>query len=268
MASFTRHDGPTVEPSQPEFVVALSGGVDSAVVAKAAHLSGRRCLALTAVSPSVAELELKDAKEVVGHIGIPYEIVRTEEIQDPRYQRNDARRCYFCKSHLYGHAGRLYPSSTLVSGTNADDLGDYRPGLQAAAEHKVFSPLAQLGFGKGEVRALANLWKLPVSDKPASPCLASRLAYGVEVTPQRLAMVEQAEICVRRFGLREFRVRLHSEEVARIEVHDADIPRLLDGQVRAQLDTELRHLGFAFVTLDLGGFKSGSLNQLIQIEPS
>lgn len=250
--------------------VALSGGVDSTVVAMAARLAlGDRAVAVTADSPSVPRAEIAQARDLAGRIGIVHFVVKTDEFADADYVRNDGARCYFCKSELYSQIEALLPElgvSAICSGANLDDLGDYRPGLTAAAEHQVRHPLQEAGFTKADVRALAEHWNLPNSEKPASPCLSSRLAPGVEVTPERTARVEAAEVYLKSLGLRDCRVRLHEGEHARLEVPIDDIGRLADGPVRAQLLTEFKRLGFTFVSLDLEGLRSGSLNALVSVE--
>ena len=252
--------------SAEHYVVALSGGVDSAVVAKAASLATQVQVVLaTGESPSLARQELRDAASMAARIELPHVTIATGETHNRDYRLNDARRCYHCKTHLFEALKREYPGATIVTGTNADDLQDYRPGLEAAAEHQVRAPLAELGFGKSIVRQLAQFWNLPIADKPASPCLASRIAYGVEVTSNRLAMIEQAEQWLRGHGMVEFRVRLHAGELARIEVPIEAISRLASDPLRVELLAQLKSLGFRFVTLDISGFTSGSLNQLIQI---
>lgn len=257
--------------SSERFVVALSGGVDSAVVAQAASLAAAsaphlQVVLATGESPSLARQELRDAKDTASRIELPHVTIETGETQDRDYKLNDARRCYHCKTHLFVALKRQYPDATIVTGTNADDLSDYRPGLVAAAEHHVRAPLAELGFDKSIVRQLAQHWSLPISEKPASPCLASRIAYGVEVTSDRLAMIEQAEQWLRERGLIEFRVRLHAGELARIEMSIVEIPRFAADPLRSELMAYFKSLGFRFVTLDIAGFSSGSLNQLIQIK--
>lgn len=247
------------------YLIALSGGVDSAVVAKAAVLSGRKCLAVTAQSSSVARQEMEDALRVVEAIGIAHQILETHELESAAYRQNDFRRCYHCKSNLFSTLRAVFPNATLLTGTNLDDLGDYRPGLLAAGEAGVRSPLAELGISKARVRALATRWNLPIADKPASPCLASRLAYGVEVTHERLARIEGAERVLRELGLIECRVRLHADELARIEVPESQIERLASATVRGQIRQRFQEIGFHFVTLDLNGFRSGSLNQVIPL---
>jgi pyridinium-3,5-biscarboxylic acid mononucleotide sulfurtransferase len=249
--------------------VAFSGGVDSAVVAKAAALAlGDRAVAVTGTSASLAAGELESAEEVARLIGIRHEVIATDELASPDYARNAPDRCYHCKTELYSQLERLLPKlgvQAIVSGANADDLGDYRPGLQAAAEHQIHSPLADCGITKVEVRELAAAWGLPVWDKPATPCLSSRIAYGEAVTPERLSMIDRAEQFLRARGLGNLRVRYHRGDLARIEVPQDDLLRLCDADLRRELTADLRRLGFKFVTLDLEGFRSGSLNQLVQI---
>ncbi len=251
-------------------VVAFSGGIDSTVVAQAARLAlGDRALAVTADSPSVPRAEIAEARRLAERIGIAHRVVRTEEFARPAYVRNDGTRCYYCKDELYGQLERLLPElggATVCSGANLDDRGDYRPGLVAAAEHGVRHPLQEAGFTKADVRALARHWDLPTWDKPASPCLSSRLAPGVAVTPERTARVEAAEAYLHGLGLRELRVRLHEGELARVEVPAEALSRLAEPAVREPLVEYLKGLGFRFVTLDLEGFRSGSLNALVSLE--
>jgi uncharacterized protein len=250
--------------------VAFSGGIDSTVVAKAAHLAlGDRAVAVTGDSPSVARAELDEACRLAELIGIRHRLVATEEFADPDYIRNDGTRCYYCKTELYTRLEELLPElgvQVICSGANLDDQGDYRPGLTAAAEHAVRHPLQEAGCTKADVRRIAQSWGLPTWDKPASPCLSSRLAPGVEVTRERTGRVEAAEAYLHSLGYRECRVRLHEGELARVEVPLADLPRLADPAWRDGLVGRLKELGFRFVTLDLEGFRSGSLNTLISLE--
>lgn len=247
--------------------VALSGGVDSAVVAQAARIAlGEAAVLVTGSSRALASGELDDARLIARLIGGRHLVLDTEELSKPEYAANGPDRCFHCKTELYGQVEKLAARlgvNVIVNGANADDLSDYRPGQRAAKEHAVRSPLAECGINKQEVRQLAAAWGLPVAEKPASPCLASRLAYGVEVTPERLAMVDQAEQILRSLGLRELRVRLHPGGLARIEVPVDHLPRLCEPSARTFLVNELRRLGFKFVSLDLAGFQSGGLNQLI-----
>src|SRR5262249_50171493 len=198
-------------------------------------------------------------------IGIRHVVVATEEFEDPDYVRNDGARCYYCKSELYGRIETLLPAlgaAVICSGANLDDRGDYRPGLKAAAEHAGRHPLQEAGCTKADVRALAKAWELPTWYKPAAPCLSSRLAPGRAVAHDRTARVEAAEKYLHETGIRECRVRLHEGELARIEVPPAALAHLADPAVREGLVGRLKELGFRFVTLDLEGFRSGSLNTL------
>jgi pyridinium-3,5-biscarboxylic acid mononucleotide sulfurtransferase len=251
-------------------VVAFSGGVDSTVVAKAAALAlGAHAVAVTADSPSVPRSELADTQRIATLIGIRHRIVRTTEFTQPAYIANDGTRCYHCKTELYSQIETLLPElgiHTVCSGANLDDNGDYRPGLTAAAEHHVRHPLQEAGFTKADVRALAQLWELPVWDKPASPCLSSRLAPGVAATPERTLRIELAEAYLHSLGVPDCRVRCHENELARIEVPIEHVARLADLHVRTELAAKFREWGFRYITLDLDGFRSGSMNTLIPLE--
>ena len=245
--------------------VAFSGGVDSAVVARAAwEACGDRAVALTAVSPSLASGEWEEAERQAREIGIRQQRVDTTEFTDPNYLRNAPNRCYFCKTELYTRLEALAPQlgiDVLLNGANLDDQGDWRPGMQAAREHAVRSPLVEVGLTKADVRALAQHWGLSAWDKPATPCLSSRIAYGLEVTPERVSRVDQAERYLRDLlQQRELRVRHEPNDLARLELSLDCLPRLLDPGVRQQVSTTLHALGFRFVTLDLDGFRSGSMN--------
>jgi pyridinium-3,5-biscarboxylic acid mononucleotide sulfurtransferase len=250
--------------------VAFSGGIDSTVVAQAAFEAlGNATIAVTAVSESLAAGELEEAQELARKIGIRHRVIRTEEFADPNYRRNDSNRCYFCKSELYGRLSGLLGDlgvEVIVSGANTDDMGDYRPGLRAASEHGVRHPLQECNLSKADVRALARAWGLPTWDKPASPCLSSRVAYGEDPTPERVQMIDQAEQWLRQRGLRTLRVRYHRGDLARIEVSPTDLSRLVELELRGELITAFRSLGFKFVTLDLEGFRSGSMNSVIPVE--
>jgi pyridinium-3,5-biscarboxylic acid mononucleotide sulfurtransferase len=250
--------------------VAFSGGIDSTVVAKAAHLAlGERAVAVTADSPSVPRRELTDARTLAEQIGIRHVVLPTNEFADPKYVQNDGARCYFCKSELYQRIEDQLAelkAAVICSGANLDDMGDYRPGLTAAAEHHIRHPLQEAGCTKADVRAIAGSWDLPTWDKPASPCLSSRLAPGVQVTPERTGRVEAAETLLRELGFRDCRVRLHEGELARIEVPVDGLALFLDPAVREDLTLRFRTLGFQFVTLDLEGLRSGSLNVLVSLE--
>ena len=258
--------------SMQHCVVAYSGGVDSAVVAKiAALVLGERAKAVMAVSPSVATGEVESAKTLAEEIGIDFHLIHTSEMEDPRYLKNDERRCYYCKQGLYlalKEFVREFPHTTIANGTNTDDLGDYRPGLEAAQELRVVSPLVEAGLNKQNVRQLAKQWNLSVWDKPATPCLSSRIAYGESVTPERLRMVDQAETYLRSLGFRELRVRYHAGDLARIEIPQGEVSRFATLAEDKKIANRFRDLGFRFVTLDLVGFRSGSLNSLVQITKS
>jgi len=253
--------------------VAFSGGIDSTVVAKAAQVAcGERAVAVTAVSSSLASGEQAEAEEIARLIGIQHQIIQTQEFDNPDYLKNASNRCYFCKTELYTRLETLLPQlgfDTIVNGANLDDQGDYRPGMQAAREHAVRSPLIEAGLTKSDVRELAKYWDLPTWDKPASPCLSSRIAYGVAVTPERVSRVDQAELYLKQtLGLRELRVRHEANDLARIELPLFALPRLAEGGLREQITRTLHDLGFKYITLDLDGFRSGSMNAaLVGLSP-
>jgi uncharacterized protein len=250
--------------------VAFSAGIDSTVVAKAASLSlGPRAIAVTAVSPSLPHGERDEAERLARHIGIAHRFIDTHEFAVADYTANPSNRCYFCKTELYEQLERLLPElgvELIANGANLDDTGDWRPGMRAAHEHRVRSPLVEARLAKADVRELARFWELPTWDKPASPCLSSRIAYGLEVTPERVQMIDEAERFLKQRGMRELRVRLPQPDVARIEVPVADLPRLVQPELRDAIVRHFRRLGFKFVTLDLEGFRSGSLNTVLPIE--
>lgn len=244
-------------------LVAFSGGVDSSVVAAvAARALGERALAVTAVSPALASGELEAAREVARAIGIAHETLATDELASEDYRRNDRRRCFHCKSELYERLTARAGARTVLSGANADDAGDWRPGLRAAAEHGVVHPLLEAGAGKAAVRALAAALRIPSADKPASPCLASRIPYGTPVAAETLARIDRAEAAVRALGVRELRVR-HFGERARLEV-GADELDGLRGPRRAAALRAIRAAGYARAELDERPLRSGRLNE----EPS
>ncbi len=254
----------------PSCLVAFSGGVDSAVVAKAAQLAlGDRAIAVTGVSASLAAGELETAQRIARAIGIRHEIVATEELADAEYLENRPNRCWHCKDELYQQLEALanrWECESIVNGANADDLNDFRPGMRAADEHRVSSPLAECGFDKRAVRQIAQHWELEVWNKPATPCLSSRVVYGLEITPEMLNRIDRAEQMLRELGLSNVRVRYHHDDLARLEVALADLPLLSAGDVRRQVVERLRELGFRYVTIDLEGFRSGSFQQLISAE--
>ena len=242
-------------------VVAFSGGVDSGLLAKiAADRLGERALAVTAVSPSLPAAEREEVVAFVAAFGIRHEFIASEEAEDPRYQVNAPDRCYFCKSNVYQTLGNLAAArgiATLVDGTNADDVGDHRPGRQAARERGVRSPLQEADLHKEEIRSYARDLQLPLWDKPAAACLASRIPYGSPVTADKLSQVEQAEAAIRALGVRQLRVRHHGD-TARVEVDPQQFDLLISN--RDAIVAELRRLGFVHVSLDLDGFRSGSMN--------
>jgi len=250
--------------------VAFSGGVDSVVVARAAQEAcGEQAVAITAVSPSLPAGEWDEAQRLAREIGIRHQRVDTSEFSNPDYLRNAPNRCYFCKTELYGQLEALAPQlqiDVLLNGANLDDQGDWRPGMQAAREFAVRSPLLEVGMTKADVRALARHWGLSVWDKPASPCLASRIAYGLEVTTERVSRVDQAESFLKGLlGVQELRVRHEVNDLARLEVPLSAVPLVIDREFREKISGRLRELGFRYVTLDLDGFRSGSMNAGLQI---
>jgi uncharacterized protein len=255
----------------PSCLVAFSGGVDSAVVAKAAHLAlGDRAMAVTGVSASLAAGELKSAREIASDIGIRHETLNTDELADTDYQKNAPDRCWHCKNELYSQMGPLAQRlglEVLVGGANADDLDDFRPGLQAATEHAVRHPLAECDLGKEQVRCLARYWQLAVWDKQATPCLSSRVVYGLEVSPEKLRRIDSAEQFLRDLRFVTVRVRYHQDDLARIELGPTDLVRLgADPPLCTKITTTLRELGFRYITLDLEGFRSGSFQTLVPAE--
>jgi uncharacterized protein len=254
----------------PSCAVAFSAGVDSSVVAKAAALAlGDRAVAVTGVSPSLADGELEEARRMAQLIGIRHLEIATDEMSQPQYADNAPDRCYHCKTELYLQIKDLQARlqvDVIVNGANADDLSDYRPGMRAAREQQVRSPLAECGLTKNDVRTLARQWDLPIWNKPATPCLSSRIAYGEQVTVERLTMVDRAEQFLRQRGFATVRVRYHTGDLARIEVPLPELPRLLHEDLRTVVAEHFRQLGFKFVTLDVQGFRSGSLNVLVPVE--
>jgi pyridinium-3,5-biscarboxylic acid mononucleotide sulfurtransferase len=241
-------------------IVAYSGGVDSSLLASVAHDTlGSDALAITAESPSLARRELAAATELARSRGWNHRTMATQEVERDEYARNSADRCYWCKTELFEVLSPLATrlGATIATGTNLDDLSDFRPGLRAAEENSVRAPLAEAGLSKQEVRLLSAARGLPTADKPASPCLASRFAYGVRVTPEGLDRVDKAEEVLRALGLEVLRVRDHGD-LARIEVPSEAIERVVEA--RETIERALTDLGFVYVTLDLSGFRSGSMN--------
>jgi pyridinium-3,5-biscarboxylic acid mononucleotide sulfurtransferase len=242
-------------------LVAYSGGADSALVAAvASRMLGDRALAVTAVSPSLPPGELEAARSTAREIGIRHRSVRTHELDLEAYRANGLDRCYHCKSELYdvlAGVARREGFDSVASGANADDLGDFRPGLRAAAERGIRHPLVEAGLGKDDVREMSRSLGIPTWNKPASACLSSRFAFGVRIGVEELSKVGRAERAIKDLGFGQVRVRVHGD-VARVEVEVQDIPRLVEH--RAAVVASLRELGYRFVTLDLEGFRSGSMN--------
>jgi uncharacterized protein len=250
--------------------VAFSGGLDSTVLAKAAHVAlGDRAVAVTGASESLAVGELDQCRELARLIGIRHEVIHTEELANPEYRKNEADRCYHCKTELFTRLeaiARQTKMAVVADGSNWDDHGEHRPGLQAAKDQKVRSPLAECGLTKADIRALALDWHLPTWDKPATPCLSSRIAYGESVTPERLAMIDKAERFLRERGFQPLRVRYHKGDMARIEVAADALAKFADADFRREVIEHLKAAGFRYVALDLEGFRSGSLNAVLPVE--
>lgn len=255
--------------SRPGLIVAYSGGVDSAFLAWTAHrVLGDQMLAVIADSASLARTHLQDALAFAREHAIPVEVVETRELEHPAYARNDATRCFHCKDELFTVLERYREARGLEAiayGVNDDDEGDFRPGQQAAREHHVLAPLLEAGLTKIEIRELARQAGLRVWDKPASACLSSRMEYGRVVTAEALSVIERGEDALRGMGFKQFRVRHHGEMV-RIEIACEELPRALTEEMAREFTAIFKGLGFKFVTLDLEGFRSGSMNQLLTTE--
>jgi uncharacterized protein len=248
----------------PSVIVALSGGADSAYLAWAAHRAiGDYALSLTALSPSYSAHDRAVVEEFVRQRGVRHEFIETHEIDNPKYRANAADRCYFCKDELFTVLDVMARERTFAAiayGVNADDTLDFRPGHRAANAHRVLAPLLDAGLHKAEIRLLSRRAGLPTWDRPASACLASRLPYGTEVTPERLALVERGEAAMRDLGFRQFRVRLH-EKLARVEIAPEEMPRAMSAEMAARIAAALKAAGFTYVALDLEGYRQGSLNE-------
>jgi pyridinium-3,5-biscarboxylic acid mononucleotide sulfurtransferase len=247
----------------PSLIVAYSGGVDSAYLAYAAHQAlGDRMLAVTALSASYSERDRREAEACVERFRVPHEFINTSELSNPDYRANNPDRCFFCKDELFSRLDQLAARrgfAAVAYGVNVDDQGDWRPGQQAARQHKVLTPLLDAGLTKADIRELSRRVDLPVWDRPASACLSSRIAYGIEVTPERLAVVEKGEEALRALGFRQFRVR-HHDNLVRLEIAPEELPRALTPEMASKFVEIFKPLGFNFVTLDLEGYRSGSLN--------
>ena len=255
--------------SRGRLLVAYSGGVDSAVLAWTAHqVLGGEMLAVIADSASLARTHLEDALAFAREHEIPVEVVETRELENPAYTRNDALRCFHCKDELFTVLEPYREArgfDAIAYGVNADDEDDFRPGQQAALQHHVLAPLVEAGLTKAEIRELARQADLRVWDKPASACLSSRLEYGRAVTPEALRVIERGEDALRALGFQQFRVRHHGE-IVRLEIARDELPRAMTAEMAAEFTTVFKGLGFKFVTLDLEGFRSGSMNQLLTAE--
>ncbi len=250
----------------PSLIVALSGGADSAYLAWAAHKAlGDQALSVTALSPSYSAHDRTIVEEFVSKLGVRHEFIETHEMDNPAYRANAADRCYFCKDELFSVLDELAQArgfAAVAYGVNADDTLDFRPGHRAAKEHQVLAPLLNVGLAKEEIRLLSQRAGLPTWDRPASACLASRLPYGTEVTSERLGLVERGEAALRALGFRQFRVRLH-DRLARVEISPEEMPRALAPEMAAAMADRLKAAGFAYVALDLEGYRRGSLNETL-----
>jgi pyridinium-3,5-biscarboxylic acid mononucleotide sulfurtransferase len=248
----------------PSVIVALSGGADSAYLAWAAHRAiGERALSVTALSPSYSSHDRAVVEDFVRQRGVRHEFIETHEMENPKYRANAADRCYFCKDELFTVLDVMAQErgfAVIAYGVNADDTLDFRPGHRAASEHRVLAPLLDAGLHKAEIRLLSQRAGLPTWDRPASACLASRLPYGTEVTPERLALVERGEAALRELGFRQFRVRLH-DKLARVEIAPEEMVRAMSPEMAASISARLKAAGFTFVALDLEGYRQGSLNE-------
>ena len=251
-------------------LVAFSGGVDSSYVALiAAQELGENALCVMGISPSVAAVERESAEKLAADFDFNFQTIQTEELNNPNYQANPVNRCYFCKTELYGKLTQVAEEKNIkfiLDGSNTDDTSDYRPGRQAATEKNVRSPLVEVGLSKSEIRELSRRHNLPTWDKPASPCLSSRIAYGVPVSIERLDKVERGEKILRDLGFKEFRVRLHGELV-RLEISPDEMERALLKQTIDKLADDFRRLGFRYVTLDLHGYRTGAMNEILDNNP-
>jgi len=250
----------------PSLIVALSGGIDSAYLAWAAHrVLGDKALSVTALSESYSAYDREQVEIFLKATGVRHEFVATQEMQNPAYRANATDRCYYCKDELFNVLDAMAAErkfAAVAYGVNADDTSDFRPGQRAAAEHKVLTPLLSAALHKAEIRFLAKRAAIPCWDRPASACLSSRLPYGTEVTPERLSLVERGEAALRALGFRQFRVRLH-DKLGRVELATEELPRALNPETAAEISRALKAAGFAYVALDLEGYRQGSLNEAL-----
>lgn len=248
-------------------LVAYSGGVDSSYLALIASQElGEKAMCVTGLSPSVSQRQREQAAEIAGDFKFNFQFIETEELANPQYQANPNNRCYFCKTELYDKLNLITKErkiNFLIDGANTDDVGDYRPGRLAAAERAVRSPLIEAGLSKNEIRDLSRKQNLPTWSDPSSPCLSSRIAYGVPVTIERLSKIERGEEFVRELGFKEFRVRVHGELV-RLEIAPDEMERALNLTTTEKLAEKFRGLGFKYVTLDLHGYRSGAMNEVLE----
>jgi uncharacterized protein len=246
--------------------VAFSGGVDSTLVAVAAHrVLGSKALAVTAVSPALAKRELEETVSLAARFGFPHRIIHTNEMEREGYVANSPQRCYFCKTELYSQLTELADQESIkwvVNGANTDDIGDYRPGIVAASEHRVRSPMVEVGLTKADVRAIAKILDIPIWDKPAQPCLSSRIPYGTPVTVENLSKVEQAEDYLRGLGLREVRAR-HHDRLCRIEIGENEMDFAFER--RKEIVSAIKKIGYLWVSIDMSGLRSGSLNDQLKL---
>lgn len=254
----------------PSLLIAVSGGADSAYLAWAANqVLGERALSVTAISPSFSAYDREQLEKFVAQTRVRHEFVETHEFDNPAYRANAGDRCYYCKDELFNVLDELAKRrgfAAVAYGVNLDDTRDFRPGHRAAAEHQVLAPLLDAEMHKSEIRALSQRAGLPTWDRPASACLSSRLPYGTEVTPERLALVEKGEAALRELGFRQFRVRLH-DKLARIEIAPEELARAMTAEMSAAILERFKAAGFLYVALDLEGYRQGSLNAALKAKP-
>jgi pyridinium-3,5-biscarboxylic acid mononucleotide sulfurtransferase len=250
----------------PSVIVALSGGIDSAYLSWATNQAlGDRALAVTAISESYSAYDREQLELFLNATHVRHEFVETRELENPAYRVNDANRCYYCKDELFSvldHLAKEHGFGAVAYGINSDDTSDFRPGQRAAKEHRVLTPLLDVGLSKAEIRFLAQRAEIPIWDRPGSACLSSRLPYGTEVTAERLSLVERGEAELRALGFRQFRVRLH-DKLGRVEIAQDELPRALTPEMAAAIAAALKGAGFAYVALDLEGYRQGALNEVL-----